>query len=105
MLEGFKTADRAFSKAAEKHRDAYRFGQVSDAEVIEAAGVKFPATVVYKKFDEGKAEYPSSSLSTVTLEGISEWLKYVDTPLMDEVSGSNYLDGKLQPPLLSFQSW
>ena len=48
MLEGFKTADRVvailyatgteepvatFSKAAEKHREDYLFGQVSDAAV------------------------------------------------------------------------
>jgi protein disulfide-isomerase A1 len=105
MHEGFKTADKVvvvlyatgtdgpastFSQAAEKHREDYLFGQVSDAEVIEAAGVKAPALVVYKKFDEGKVEYPASSFSTLTLEGVSEWLQSVGTPLMDEVSGDNY---------------
>jgi protein disulfide-isomerase A1 len=105
MHEGFKTADKVvvvlyatgtdgpaptFSQAADKHREDYLFGQVSDAEVIEAAGLKAPALVVYKKFDEGKVEYPASSLSTLTLEGVSEWLQSVGTPLMDEVSGDNY---------------
>lgn len=105
MHEGFKTADKVvavlyatgtdepvatFSQAAEKHREDYLFGQVSDAEVIEAAGVKAPALIVYKKFDEGKVEYPANSLSALTLEGLSEWLRSVGTPLMDEVSGENY---------------
>lgn len=103
MHEGFKTADKVvvifygtdgpaptFSQAADKHREDYLFGQVSDVEVIEAAGVKAPALVVYKKFDEGKVEYPASSISTLTLESLSEWLKSVGTPLMDEVSGENY---------------
>lgn len=105
MHEAFKTADKVvvvfyatatdgpaptFSQAAEKHREDYLFGHVSDVEVIEAAGVKAPALVIYKKFDEGKVEYPASSISTVTLEGLSEWLKSVATPLMDEVSGENY---------------
>jgi len=105
MHEGFKTADKVvavlyatgtdgpvvtFSQAAEQHREDYLFGQVSDAEVIAAAGVTAPALVVYKKFDDGKVEYPASSLSTLTLEAFSEWLKNVGTPLLDEVSGENY---------------
>lgn len=105
MYESFKTADRVvailyatstdgpaaiFSQAAEKHRDDYLFGQVSDAEAIEAAGVKAPALIVYKQFDEAKVEYPASSLSTLTVEGFSDWLKSVGTPLLDEVSGDNY---------------
>jgi len=105
MHEGFKTADKVvvilyttgtdgpapiFTQAADKHREDYLFGQVSDVEVIEAAGVKAPALVVYKKFDDGKVEYPASSIPGLTLEGLSEWLKTVGTPLMDEVSGENY---------------
>lgn len=105
MYEGFKTADKVvailystgtdgpaatFSQTAEKHRDDYLFGQVSDPQAIAAAGVKAPALVVYKKFDEPKVEYPASSLSTLTVEAFGDWLKSVGTPLMDEVSGDNY---------------
>merc|ERR1712000_269022 len=69
-LEDFKTADKVvlvaytdesdkasndvFSAVAGSLRDTYLFGGVKDAAVAAAEGVKAPAIVLYKAFDEGK---------------------------------------------------
>ena len=79
-----------FIKAAEKHREDYLFGIVTDAAVAKAAGVTPPALVVYKKFDEGRSDYPSAALSSLSDEKLVGWLKENATPLLDEVSGENY---------------
>lgn len=79
-----------FVKTAEKHRDDYLFGMVTDAEVAKAAGVTPPALVVYKKFDDGRVDYPSATVSSVTDAKLVSWLKENSVPLLDEVSGENY---------------
>src|SRR3569833_2573873 len=50
-----KESSEVFSKVAEKLRDNYPFGTTDDAALAEAAGVKAPAIVLYKDFDEGKS--------------------------------------------------
>ncbi|KAG8789497.1 protein disulfide-isomerase precursor [Serendipita sp. 401] len=79
-----------FSKAAEKHRDDYLFGIVTDSAVAQAADVTPPALVVYKTFDEGRNVYPAASLTSLDDAHLDSWLKEVSTPLLDEVSGENY---------------
>lgn len=79
-----------FSSVAEQHRDDYLFGIVTDPAVIQAADIVAPALVVYKKFDDGRSDYPSAKLVAVTKEELSAWLKESATPLFDEVSGDNY---------------
>ncbi|KAI0771623.1 protein disulfide isomerase [Trametes elegans] len=64
-----------FSATANKHRDDYLFGLVTDKEVAEAAGpqVEFP--------------YPLASASSKEIE---EWIKDLSIPILDEVGAENY---------------
>ncbi|KAF7432958.1 protein disulfide-isomerase precursor [Pleurotus ostreatus] len=78
-----------FSAAAEKHRDDYLFGLSTDKDAIAAAGVKPPAVVVYRSFDEPKTEYPLP-VSAVTTAELEEWIADLAVPVIDEVSGENY---------------
>lgn len=75
----------AFSALAQKHRDDYLFGLTTDKDVIEAAGVTPPAVVLYKKFDEGRADYKEKDL-----DNLGTFIKINSVPLIDEISGENY---------------
>lgn len=79
-----------FSAAANKHRDDFLFGLVTDPAVAQAADISPPAIVVYKTFDEGRNDYPSGDVTTVETEQLATWLKEVSTPLLDEVNGETY---------------
>jgi protein disulfide-isomerase A1 len=101
-LEEFKTADKVvlvayvdesdkasvdvYGQVADKLRDTYMFGSVSDAAVAEAEGVKAPAIVLYKQFDEGKAAFSE----TFELEAIEKFAKTAATPLIGEVGPETY---------------
>lgn len=78
-----------FNATANKHRDDYLFGMTTDKEVFEAAGVKPPAVILYRKFDEAVTEYPYpiSSLTTTDLE---TWIKELAVPILDQVNADNY---------------
>lgn len=78
-----------FSAAAEKHRDDYLFGLSTDEANAEAAGVKPPALVVYRSFDEPRSEFPYP-VSDLKVDDISDWVKELAIPIIDEVSGENY---------------
>ncbi|KXN89629.1 Protein disulfide-isomerase [Leucoagaricus sp. SymC.cos] len=78
-----------FSAAAEKHRDDFLFGLSTDKAAAEAAGVTPPALVVYRSFDEPSSEYPYP-VSDLKVDDISEWVKELAIPIIDEVSGENY---------------
>ena len=101
-LEEFKTADKVvlvayidatdkasnetFSAAAEKLRDTYLFGGVNDVAVAEAEGVKAPAVVLYKAFDEGKVVFKGK----FEAEAIEKFAKTAATPLIGEVGPDTY---------------
>ncbi|KAF9453077.1 disulfide isomerase [Macrolepiota fuliginosa MF-IS2] len=78
-----------FSAAAEKNRDDYLFGLSTDKDAAAAAGVKPPALVVYRNFDEPRTEFPYP-VSDLKVEEISDWVKELAIPIIDEVSGENY---------------
>ncbi|KAF9567323.1 protein disulfide isomerase [Agrocybe pediades] len=78
-----------FSATAEAHRDDYLFGSTTDKAAIKAAGVTPPTIVVYRSFDEPKSEFPYP-ISSATKKDLSEWLKELTIPIIDEVSGENY---------------
>ncbi|KAI0081769.1 protein disulfide isomerase [Panus rudis PR-1116 ss-1] len=78
-----------FSKTAEKHREDYLFGLTTDKDVIEAAGIKPPAIVLYRAFDEPAVEYPYPVASTNEKE-IETWIKDLSIPVIDEVNAENY---------------
>ncbi|KAK6948169.1 hypothetical protein K445DRAFT_319098 [Daldinia sp. EC12] len=101
-LEDFKTADKVvlvafidasdkasnetYTKVAEKYRDSYLFGATNDAALAEAEGVKAPAVVLYKQFDEGKATFTEK----FDEEAIEKFAKVASTPLIGEVGPDTY---------------
>jgi protein disulfide-isomerase A1 len=78
-----------FAAAAEKHRNDYLFGMVTDADVAASAAVTPPAIVVYRSFDAPRVEYPYP-IGSVKEEDIGTWIKDLSIPIIDEVSGENY---------------
>ena len=78
-----------FSAAADKHRDDYLFGYVSDESVIKAAGVTPPALVLYRKFDEPQVTY-EGDVESVTASDIESFIQQNSIPLIDEVGADNY---------------
>lgn len=83
-----KTSNETFSQVADKLRDDYPFGAISDAAVAEAEGVKVPAIVLYKDFDEGKAVFSEK----FDAEAIEKFAKTAATPLIGEVGPETYSD-------------
>lgn len=101
-LEEFKTADKVvlvgyfaaddkssnatYTSVAEELRDSFLFGATSDETLAKAEGVKQPAIVLYKQFDEGKNTFEDG----FTTEAISEFAKTASTPLIGEVGPETY---------------
>ncbi|KAK5663395.1 hypothetical protein OQA88_3824 [Cercophora sp. LCS_1] len=83
-----KASAEVFSKLADKLRDNYPFGSSTDAELAEAEGVKAPAVVLYKSFDEGKATFTEK----FDVEAIEKFAKTAATPLIGEVGPETYSD-------------
>lgn len=81
-----KKSNATFSEVAESLRENFLFGATNDASLAEAAGVKTPAIVLYKTFDEGKAVYDSKFDSAK----ITEFVKVASTPLVGEVGPETY---------------
>jgi len=104
-LEEFKKADKLvvvaylpsptaapaseYSATAEKHRDDYLFGITTDEAAIEAAGVKAPAVVVYRNFDEPESTYPYP-IASASVKDLEDWIKDLSIPVIGEVNGDNY---------------
>jgi len=78
-----------FSSLAEKRRDDYLFGLVTDGAVAEAAGIKTPSLVLYRSFDEPRTEYPYP-ITSATSKDFEEWISELAIPTIDEVNGDNY---------------
>ncbi|KAI0089306.1 protein disulfide isomerase [Irpex rosettiformis] len=78
-----------FSAFANKHRDDYLFGITTDQEVSESAGVKPPAVVLYRSFDEPVTEYPYP-VPDLSSEEFGAWIKELAVPIIDQVGGENY---------------
>lgn len=101
-LEEFKTADKVvvvayfsaddaasnstFTEVAEKLRDDFLFGATSDASLASAEGVKQPAIVLYKTFDEGKNTFEEK----FDAEAITKFAKTAAIPLVGEVGPETY---------------
>lgn len=81
-----KTSNATFTDAAEELRDSFLFGATSDAALAEAAGVKQPAVVLYKAFDEGKSTFDKK----FTKEALTEFAKIASLPLVGEVGPDTY---------------
>ena len=101
-LEEFKTADKVvlvaffaaddkasnstYNEVASTLRDDYLFGATNDAALAKAAGVKQPAIVLYKTFDEGKNTFEEK----FDKEAITKFAKTSATPLIGEVGPETY---------------
>ncbi|RDB22496.1 Protein disulfide-isomerase [Hypsizygus marmoreus] len=90
-----------FSATADKHRDDYLFGLSTDEAVIKAAGVKAPAIVVYRSYDEPRSEYPYP-VTSATTKDLEDWLGELAIPVIDEVSGENYAIYAQSPKPLAY---
>ena len=84
-----QTPAAEFSATAEKHRDDYLFGMVTDESVIKAADVTPPTILVYRSFDEPRSQYPYPVLSA-TAKDLEDWLQELAIPILDQLSGDNY---------------
>lgn len=79
----------AFKAVADSHRDDYLFGLSTDTKVIESAGVKTPAIVLYRSFDEPEVAFPTS-VASASSDEIVKFLDDNKVPLLDEVGQDNY---------------
>ena len=101
-LEEFKTADKVvvvayfaaddkasnttFTEVAVSLRDDYLFGAINDATLAKAAGVKQPAIVLYKTFDEGQNKFEEK----FDKEAITAFTKAAATPLIGDIGPETY---------------
>lgn len=83
---GDKNSNTTFSGVAETLRDDYLFGASNDAKLAEAEGVKLPAVVLYKSFDEGKDIFAEK----FDKEAITKFTKTSAMPLVGEVGPETY---------------
>ena len=81
-----KTSNSTFNEVAEEMRDSFLFGATSDADLAKAEGVKQPAVVLYKTFDEGKNTFTEK----FEKEAVMEFAKTASTPLIGEVGPETY---------------
>jgi protein disulfide-isomerase A1 len=81
-----KASNETFSAVADSLRDSYIFGAINDADAAKAEGVKQPAIVLYKTFDEGKDIFDEK----FDKEEITKFAKASATPLVGEVGPDTY---------------
>lgn len=81
-----KTSNTTFTEVAESLRDDYLFGAINDEALAKAEGVKQPAIVLYKTFDEGKNTFEEK----FDKEAITSFAKTSATPLVGEVGPDTY---------------
>lgn len=81
-----KASNQTYTALAESLRDEYVFGASNDASLAKAEGVKQPAIVLYKEFDEGKNKFEGKFDD----EAITKFIKTSSTPLVGEVGPETY---------------
>jgi len=81
-----KASNETFTAVANAHRDDYLFGATSDASLAKAEGVKQPAIVLYKTFDEGKNTFDEK----FDKEAIETFARVSAVPLVGEVGPETY---------------
>jgi protein disulfide-isomerase A1 len=80
-------ADKVALKAiANKLRDDYLFGIVTDEALAKEHKVELPSLVVYKQFDEGRNDLAGAFES----KAIEEFIKTNSVPLLDAIDASNF---------------
>ena len=80
------TSNQTFAALANTQRDDFLFGASNDESLAKAEGVKKPAVVMYKTYDEGKSVY-IGAFEEVPLQA---WTKQTAVPLMGEIGPETY---------------
>lgn len=83
-----KTSNETFTAVANNLRDKYLFGATNVAALAKAEGVKAPAVVLFKHFDEGKDTYTEA----FDEQKIAHFAKTASVPLVGEVGPETYAD-------------
>ncbi|KAJ3281936.1 protein disulfide-isomerase precursor [Borealophlyctis nickersoniae] len=86
FFEADSAAHKAFAAVAEKLRDDYLFGYTSDKDAAKEHGATVPDVVLFKKFDDGKAEFDGE----ITEEALTSFVKTNSIPLMADIGPENY---------------
>lgn len=81
-----KSSNETFSSIAESLRDDYLFGATNDAALATSEGVKQPAIILYKDFDEGKNTFEEK----FDKAAIEDFAKKASIPLVGEVGPETY---------------
>lgn len=81
-----KASNETFASVAEGLRDSFLFGATSDAALAKAEGVKQPAIVLYKQFDEGKSTFDEKFAK----DTIEKFINTASMPLIGEVGPETY---------------
>ena len=99
--ESDKTTRDELRQFAEDHRDMYVLGVSSSKDLAKAQGVKFPALVAFRKFDDPQAKYQGKGKSLSTDE-IKSFVVVESLPLMDEISAENFFNYAVTGTPLSY---
>ena len=83
-----KASNETFTSVANSLRDKFLFGAIHDKKAAEAQGVKQPAIVLFKQFDEGKNVFDEK----FSKEKIENFAKTSSIPLVGEVGPETYAD-------------
>lgn len=81
-----KTSNTTFTQVAESMRDEFLFGATNDAKLAKAEGVKAPAVVLYKSYDNGKDTFEEK----FDKDTMSKFIKTSSIPLVGEVGPETY---------------
>ncbi|ORX50846.1 protein disulfide isomerase, partial [Hesseltinella vesiculosa] len=85
-----KETRESFDTLAERLRDDYLFGVVTDKDVAKQQEVEeFPTVVLYRQFDDPRLELKGAD--EVKAEKLNEFLKSNSVPLLDQVNGENFM--------------
>ncbi|KAI9249651.1 thioredoxin-like protein [Sporodiniella umbellata] len=82
-----EASKKAYQEIANKHRDNYVFGLVSDAELTKAHQAESPSVVVYTQFD---GEQSFTHAGPIEAAKVEEFVKVNSIPLLDEIDASNF---------------
>ncbi|KAI8982052.1 thioredoxin-like protein [Mycotypha africana] len=81
-----EASKQAITEVAEKLRDDYVFGLVTDEALAKENKAEFPSIVLYKQFDEGRNDLNKD----ITAESIQSFIKANSVPLFDGIDASTF---------------
>ncbi|KAI7900930.1 thioredoxin-like protein [Cokeromyces recurvatus] len=88
VIVGYGTDEatqQALSTVAEKLREDFLFGLVTDPTLAAEHKAAFPSIVLYKQFDEGRSDLVSTDAAA-----IEKFVMTESVPLLDNIDGSNF---------------